>query len=126
MQTEWREALGVAIHQAVHQQNNPGQVMTWQVTTIKGKWIVQQFLNLVGQGRVELTEGITLQVASNVDINMQRDGETLRLKLEPAPKLTAKVAGLIDVNAAINGIDVKRNELQISLKGLPDISIGLE
>lgn len=130
MQNSFQEAIGKAVLQTAHeehyQEQHPEAVQFLKVTTIKGfLGVVNQVYRLLDHDSVELAEGVTLKVGKKLRVNMERN-EHVEFSFEPAPRVRAKVAGMFNVNAGLEGIELYRNELKLILDGLPDVRIGLE
>lgn len=124
MLTEFREAIGVGIHEAIHDRNSSA-VKMFTVKTIKGAGVAELLLKLIREGVYEVYDGITIHVGKQVSVSLKRDGDTVELDFMPPPKIKAKVLGM-SYTIKLEAATVKSDELFLILQGFKDLRIGLE
>ena len=78
-----------------------------------------QKLSGYGDTTLELLDGGGVQQAGSVDINIERDGATVRkMACEPGAKIVVRKAHLCEAAAAVNPIAIVHREPEVHLHAL--------
>ena len=93
--------------------------------TLPVKQFVDMLLKAVGQGPVEVTEGVTVSLAGHIAIDAKRSGASLEVVLSPPATVQIRRLGL-RYTASLNGASVYADKIVLKLGGLPDVTFSVE
>ena len=89
------------------------------------KQFVDMLVEAVGQGPVEVTEGVTVSLAGHIAIDAKRSGASLEVVLSPPATVQIRRLGL-RYTASLNGASVYADKIVLKLGGLPDVTFSVE